>query len=95
MLRAGRILRIATQTGLVVILLYAVGEGLIALVRELLEPWPAVARQWAGRAGVAERRAGRGATAGRRAAGGAQARRRARGAAPCRRAGGAAARTRR
>src|SRR5438105_629395 len=45
MLRAGRILRIATQTGLVVILLYAVGEGLIALVRELLEPWPAVARQ--------------------------------------------------
>jgi NitT/TauT family transport system permease protein len=45
MLLLGKILRIGAQIGLVLILLYAVGEGLIALVRELLEPWPAVARQ--------------------------------------------------
>jgi NitT/TauT family transport system permease protein len=43
--RATKILRIATQAGLALLLLYAVADGLIALVRELIEPWPLQARQ--------------------------------------------------
>jgi NitT/TauT family transport system permease protein len=44
MVRLAKFTRIAVMTGSSLLLLYAVAEGMIALVRELLEPWPAVAR---------------------------------------------------
>jgi len=42
---AARLLWIMTQAGFALLLVYAVGDGLVALVRTLLEPWPAEARQ--------------------------------------------------
>ncbi len=42
--RAAAYVRIAAITGFSLLLIYAVAEGMMALVRELLEPWPAVAR---------------------------------------------------
>jgi NitT/TauT family transport system permease protein len=43
--RVAKILRVAIQAGLALLLVYAVAEGLIALVRELIEPWPSQAQQ--------------------------------------------------
>jgi NitT/TauT family transport system permease protein len=44
MVRAANYTRIAVIIGFSALLIYALAEGMIALVRELLEPWPAVAR---------------------------------------------------
>jgi NitT/TauT family transport system permease protein len=43
MLRVANYARITSLTGFVVLLIYAVAAGMIALVRELMQPWPAVA----------------------------------------------------
>jgi NitT/TauT family transport system permease protein len=43
MMRGVNYIRIGALTGFVLLLIYAVVAGMIALVRELLEPWPSVA----------------------------------------------------
>ena len=43
MVRAANYARIVALTGFGVLLMYAVAAGVIALVRELMQPWPAVA----------------------------------------------------
>jgi NitT/TauT family transport system permease protein len=44
MVRAANYARIAVLTGFALLLVYAVADGMIALVRTLLEPWPAVSK---------------------------------------------------
>lgn len=44
MVRATNYARIAALTGFALLLVYAVADGMIALVRTLLEPWPAVSK---------------------------------------------------
>jgi NitT/TauT family transport system permease protein len=44
MVRAANYARITVLSGFTLLLIYAVTAGMIALVRELLHPWPAVAR---------------------------------------------------
>jgi NitT/TauT family transport system permease protein len=43
MLRVANYMRIGALTGLVALMMYAVAAGMIALVRELMQPWPAIA----------------------------------------------------
>src|SRR5215469_7250371 len=44
MMRAINYMRIAVLTGFAILLVYAVADGMIALVRTLLEPWPAISK---------------------------------------------------
>jgi NitT/TauT family transport system permease protein len=50
--RAGVIVRRTFLAGFVLLLLYAIGDGVAALVRELLEPWPLAAREIPAATGV-------------------------------------------
>jgi NitT/TauT family transport system permease protein len=43
--RIGKIIRVATVIGVLILFAYGVVDGLVALTRALLQPWPAVARQ--------------------------------------------------
>ena len=45
LVRAGRAMRVALLTALILLVVYAITEGLIALLRTLLQPWPAAVRQ--------------------------------------------------
>src|SRR5712692_6736545 len=45
LVRAGRAMRVALSTALILLVVYAITEGLIALLRTLLQPWPAAVRQ--------------------------------------------------
>ena len=44
MVRTANYVRIAALVGFLVLVVYAVADGMVALVQTLLEPWPAVAR---------------------------------------------------